>query len=97
MSGSDAEAGEVRGAHTVIHQHETGRAAMEAATERARNTTIVIGAGQDKGVLLLDIDVQSDVCSGATELREQLLLIVEVLDGYDPMGTLPDQTPGGAR
>lgn len=83
------ESDAVSGAHTAIHRHRTGRAAIEAATNRARNTTIVIGADQSQGVLVLDIDVQADICSGAAELREQLMLVVEALDGYDPMRTLP--------
>lgn len=75
----------VHGAHTSIHRHLNGRACFEAATARARNTTIVIGADQSDGVLLLDIDVQADVCADASELREQLLLIVEALEGHDPL------------
>ena len=75
----------VSGAQTNIHRHPNGRAVIDAATERARNTTIVIGADQKSGVLLLDIDVQADVCVDAAELRQQLLLVVEALDGYDPL------------
>lgn len=39
-----SEQGIVEGAWTRVHPHENGREALEAATERARNTTIVIGA-----------------------------------------------------
>lgn len=85
----------VNAAHTVIHLHENGRAALDAAASRARNTTIVIGADQINGTLLLDIDAQADVCADARELREQLLLIVEALDGYDPMAEPdPESRPG---
>jgi hypothetical protein len=79
----------VNGALTLIHQHENGRAVLAAAGDRARNTTIVIGVDQHDGTLLIDIDVQEDVCSGAKELREQLLLIVEALDGHDPLASSP--------
>src|SRR5690625_2341788 len=58
-----AETGTARGAHTVIHYHRNGKAAVDAATARARNTTIVIGADLDKGALLLDVDVQGEVCA----------------------------------
>lgn len=78
--------GVVFAAQTNIHRHETGADAVAAATERARNTTIVIGADQERGVLLLDIDVQADVCRDAKELQDQLRLIIEALEGYDPLG-----------
>ncbi len=74
----------VHGALTVIHEHPNGMACIKAATERARNTTIVIGADQKDGALLLDIDVQGEVCGSVAELREQLLLVIEALDGHDP-------------
>lgn len=74
----------VHGAQTNIHFHDSGVATLASAAVRERNTTIVIGADQDKGVLLLDIDVQADVCSGADELRQQLLMIAEALEGADP-------------
>lgn len=77
----------VHGALTVVHSHETGRAAIKAATKRARNTTIVIGADQDKGALLLDIDVQGEVCGSVEELREQLRLILDALDGTEHFHT----------
>ena len=73
----------VHGAFTTIHKHDTGRQAVDAATRRARNTTIVIGADQDKGALLLDIDVQAEVCADPSELRDQLMLVVDALDGMD--------------
>ena len=71
----------------MIHRHESGRECIAAATERARNTTIVIGADQKDGALLLDIDVQADVCADVNELREQLRLVLEALDGIDPLAT----------
>ncbi len=71
----------VHGAWTEVHFHENGLAALAAATVRGRNTTIVIGADQQSGSLLIDIDVQSDVCADAAELREQLLLIADALAG----------------
>jgi len=74
----------VTGAMTHIHFHETGHDAVKAAVLRERNSTIVIGGDSASGVLLLDIDVQADICSGAAELREQLLMIIEALEGYDP-------------
>lgn len=76
----------VRGAQTNVHRHLSGAAALAAATERARNTTIAIGADQKHGVLILDIDVQADVCRDLEELKDQLRLILAALDGYDPMG-----------
>ena len=80
----------VTGAMTHIHFHDNGKAVLQAAKARERNTTLVIGADSKNGVLLLDIDVQDDTCSGVAELREQLLMIIEALEGYDPndeMGT----------
>lgn len=75
----------VRGSLTLVHRHENGMQAVQAAIARARNTTIVIGADQSDGTLLIDIDVQADVCANAAELREQLLMIVEALEGFDPL------------
>lgn len=69
----------VFGHETVVHRHGSGRRALNAAVERQRNTTIVIGADQAPGILYLDIDVQADVCADTAELREQLLLIIEAL------------------
>ena len=77
----------VHGAFTTIHKHDTGRQAVDAAARRARNTTIVIGADQDKGALLLDIDVQGEVCESVEELREQLRLILDALDGTEHFHT----------
>lgn len=76
---------QVLGAQTNVHYHPNGAAAVTAAAERARNTTIVIGADQDKGALLIDIDVQGDVCGNVGELKDQLRLVLEALDGRDPM------------
>lgn len=73
----------VHGAQTNIHLHESGAHAILAAAKRKRNTTIVIGADQDNGALLLDIDVQAEVCADAAELRDQLRLILEALEGAD--------------
>lgn len=81
-----SNSGRVTGASTNIHFHENGAAAVQAASDRARNTTIIIGADQDKGALLIDIDVQADVCSGADELKQHLAIILEALDGYNPFG-----------
>lgn len=87
----------VVGAQTNIHRHPNGRACIEAAADRARNTTIVIGADQKTGVLLLDIDVQAEVCADVGELREQLRLILDALDGAsadpssDPDGSTNNQ------
>ena len=75
----------VIGSHVSIHRHITGRDVLKAATNRRRNTTIAIGADQANGVLLLDIDVQADVCADAAELREQILLVAEALEGFDPI------------
>lgn len=75
----------VSGASVHIHRHLYGRDCLTAAGNRARNTTIVIGADQRAGVLLLDIDVQADTVADAGELREQLLLVAEALEGYDPL------------
>ena len=75
----------VTGAQTNIHFHKSGAQAVAAASERARNTTIVIGADQDKGVMLIDIDIQEDICSGAAELQDHLRLVIEALNGYDPL------------
>jgi len=69
---------------THIHFHDNGKAVLQAAKARERNTTLVIGGDVKNGVLLLDIDVQDDTCSGVAELREQLLMIIEALEGYDP-------------
>ena len=77
----------VVGASIHVHRHYSGQASLLAAKIRARNTTIVIGADQDNGVLVVDIDVQADVCRDAAELREQLLLIAEALEGYSPLAT----------
>jgi len=74
----------VTGAMTHIHFHDNGKAVLQAAKARERNTTLVIGGDVKNGVLLLDIDVQDDTCSGVAELREQLLMIIEALEGYDP-------------
>lgn len=73
----------VHGALTIVHSHETGMAALAAAVLRQRNTTIVIGADQDKGSLLLDIDVQGEVCESVEELREQLRLVLDALKGAE--------------
>ena len=73
----------VHGAWTTIHKHENGAAAVRAATQRARNSTIVIGADQDNGTLLIDIDVQAEICRDKHELKEQLQHIIEALDGQD--------------
>ncbi len=72
------------GAMTSLNLHDTGAEAIAAAVERARNTTIVIGVDQDKGALLIDIDTQVDICSGAAEMQDHLRLIIEALNGYDP-------------
>lgn len=74
----------VVGAQTNIHYHPNGRDAVLASDARERNTTIIIGVDQANGVLLIDIDVQADVCRDAAELREQLLLIAHALEGHDP-------------
>lgn len=71
------------GAWTSIHFHENGADCMAAAIQRARNTTIVIGVDQDKGALLIDFDVQQDVCLGVDELKDQLRLLLESLDGQN--------------
>lgn len=76
----------VTGAMTIVHRHASGIDAIAAAHQRARNTTIVIGADQEGGALLLDIDVQADVCADPAELREQLLLIASALDGQVMFG-----------
>jgi hypothetical protein len=73
----------VKGAMVSIHNHPDGLACIEAAMRRKRNTTIVIGADQRSGVLLLDIDVQADVCADTDELRAQLRLLLEALDGAE--------------
>jgi hypothetical protein len=75
----------VHGAQTSVYYHSNGRECADAATARARNTTIVIGVDQQRGVLLIDIDVQAEVCADVAELREQLLLIVDALNGHDPL------------
>lgn len=75
----------VTGAQTNIHFHSSGQRVVAAAIKRSRNTTIAIGADQRAGVLLLDIDVQADVCANAKELREQLLMIAEALEGHDSL------------
>lgn len=69
------------GAWTQLHRHSGGHDCLAAAGARRRNTTIVIGADQKNGTLLLDIDVQADVCSGVVELRKQLQLVIDALDG----------------
>jgi len=76
--------GLVTGAQTNIHFHMSGAQAVAAAIERARNSTIVIGADQDKGVMLIDIDIQEDICSGVAELQDHLRLVIEALNGFDP-------------
>lgn len=81
----------VHGAHTTLNLHETGAQAVAAAIQRARNTTIVIGVDQDKGVLLIDIDTQADVCSGAAEMQDHLRLIIDALNGYDPLADIGSQ------
>ncbi|MBB5748550.1 hypothetical protein [Micrococcus sp. TA1] len=73
----------VHGAMTGVHYHANGQAAVNAATKRARNTTIVIGADQKDGTLLLDIDVQSQVCRDKAELIDQLRLIIKALEGQE--------------
>lgn len=72
------------GAQTNLNMYETGAQAVAAAVKRARNTTIVIGIDQEKGALLIDIDTQADICSGAAEMQDHLRLIIEALNGYDP-------------
>ena len=74
----------VVGAMTRVHHHKNGRACLEAATARARNSTIVIGADQVAGVLLLDIDVQAELHADLNQLRSDLRLILEALDGHEP-------------
>jgi hypothetical protein len=69
-----------------IHRHPDGLACIEAAMRRKRNTTIVIGADQTSGVLLLDVDVQAEVCADAAELREQLRLVMDALAEGDCRG-----------
>lgn len=75
----------VHGAQTNLNLYATGAEAIKAAVQRARNTTIVIGVDQEKGTLLIDIDTQEDVCSGAAEMQDHLALIIEALNGYDPL------------
>jgi hypothetical protein len=74
----------VHGAQTNLSMYETGAQAVAAAVKRARNTTIVIGVDQKDGVLLIDIDTQAEICSGAAEMQDHLRLIIEALNGYDP-------------
>ena len=80
----------VHGAWVEIHTHENGADCVAAAAARARNTTIIIGADQDKGCLLIDFDVQEGACSGVVELKEQLQLILETLDGQDVEAQMGD-------
>jgi len=75
--------GEVNGAMTLVHVHDTGAQCLYSAIQRARNTTIVVGADQEKGTLLLEIDVQSGAFGSIEVLQGQLRLIVDVLDGAD--------------
>lgn len=77
--------GAAHGAQTNLNMWETGAQAVAAAVKRARNTTIVIGVDQDKGALLIDIDTQADICSGAKEMQDHLRLVIEALNGYDPL------------
>jgi hypothetical protein len=70
-----------RYAQTNLHLHENGEQALNSATQRERNTTIVIGVDQQDGILLVDIDTQADICSGVAELQDHLRLIIEALDG----------------
>ncbi|WP_442575889.1 hypothetical protein ACSBPH_01685 [Microbacterium sp. F51-2R] len=74
----------VHGAQTNLNLYENGAQAIAAAIKRERNTTIVIGVDQDKGVLLIDIDTQADICRDAAEMQDHLRLIIEALNGHDP-------------
>lgn len=76
----------VHGAQTNVHLHQNGALAMYAALQRRRNSTIVIGGDQKDGVLLLDIDVQAEICEDAAELIGQLRLVIEALEGQDLSG-----------
>lgn len=74
----------VHGAQVNLNMWENGAQAVAAAVKRARNTTIVIGVDVDKGAMLIDIDTQASICSGAAEMQDHLRLIIEALNGYDP-------------
>ena len=80
----------VSGALTILNLHPNGAEALAAATQRARNTTIVIGVDQKDGALLIDIDAQAEVCSGVKELQDDLRLIIHALDGCDPLSGVND-------
>lgn len=82
----------VHGAQTNLNLYATGAQAIAAAIKRERNTTIVIGVDQEKGALLIDIDTQVSVCSGAKEMQDHLRLIIEALDGYDLESALVEKS-----
>lgn len=73
----------VTGAWTQIHRHENGAVCLAAAYQRNRNTTLAIGVDQDNGTLLVDFDVQAEICTDVDELKAHLRLLLECLDGAD--------------
>lgn len=73
----------ITGAWTSIHTHEDGIHCLAAAWKRNRNTTLAIGVDQDSGTLLVDFDVQDEICSDVNELKAHLKLLLECLDGAD--------------
>lgn len=64
----------------TVNRYETGQECVESATQRASNTTIVIGVDRIGGTLAIDIDTQSDVHPQNADLAKDLRMIAEVIE-----------------
>lgn len=72
--------GPVTHAGVTVNRHETGKECVEAATQRASNTTIVIGVDRIGGTLAIDIDTQGEVHPQNTDLAKDLRMIAEAIE-----------------